>query len=247
MRRKFAQRSPRCDSSVAPRARCARLFTFQKSCVLDLFDFEGRYVPTREGIGIQGNHRIAYEFVVRQLRQIELTQTDTPQVWAYEAEPKELDLLASALLSDHELSLSEYVTVELMVPEKFLVRTAYGAWCELYFSCLETREISDDGSWLAVDPIQENHETVQAILPHILRSWVVATKPLRLKHTRSQPPASGNSCSYSGFLLFPCQILVFLENLDDRRSFKVPGCIALEFIQFRHNAEHDAPSEPHRP
>jgi len=90
---------------------------------------------------------------------MELTQTDTPPVWAYEAEPKELDLLAAALLSGHELSRSEYVTFELMVPEKFILRTAYGAWCELYFSCLETGEISDNGS------------------------WVVTTKPLRLQHT----------------------------------------------------------------
>lgn len=183
MRKKFAKRSSRGSPYVASRTRCARLFTFQKSCVLDLFDSERRYVPTWEGTGIRGNHRIAYEFVVRQLRQMELTQTDTPPVWAYEAEPKELDLLAEALLSDHELSRSEYVTIELMVPEKFILRTAYGAWCELYFSCLETGEISDDGSWLAVDPEQENHETVQAILPHILRSWVVTTKPLRLQHT----------------------------------------------------------------
>ncbi|WP_421983284.1 hypothetical protein [Roseibium sp.] len=157
-----------------------RLFTFQRTPVLDLFDADGCYRPTWEGTGIAGRHRIAYEFVGRHMCEIGLSDGLTPPVWAFEADPGELGLLATMLLSDHELSRSDYVTLELNVPEDLILRTSYGAWCELYFSCLETGRIEDDGKWLDCSPVDEYpSHTAQAILPYVLKKWILSVEPLK--------------------------------------------------------------------
>lgn len=158
----------------------ARLFTFQRTPVLDLFDADGCYLPTWEGTGILGRHRTAYEFVSRYMCKIGLSNGLSPPVWTFETDPGELDLLATMLLSDHELSQSDYVTLELIVPENRILRTSYSAWCELYFSCLETGRIEDDGTWLDCSPTDEYpSHTAQAILPYILKEWVKKVVPLK--------------------------------------------------------------------
>jgi len=159
----------------------ARLFTFQRTPVLDLFDAHGCYQPTWFGTGIAGRHRIAYEFVSRHMCEIGLLHSLTPPVWTFETDPDELELLATMLLSDHELSQSNYVTLELLVPENFILRTSYSAWCDLYFSCLETGRIEDDGKWLDCSPTDEYpSHTAQAILPCILKTWVKNVAPLKI-------------------------------------------------------------------
>lgn len=158
-----------------------RLFTFQRSSVLSLFDTDGCYRPTWKGTGIAGRHRIAYEYVSRYMCEIGLSDGLTPPVWTFEAEPDELELLAVMLLSDHELAQSDYVTLELNVPESLILRTSYSAWCDIYFSCLETGRIEDDGSWLDCSPTDEYpSQTAQAILPYILKRWVKKVVPLRI-------------------------------------------------------------------
>jgi hypothetical protein len=158
-----------------------RLFTFQKTCVLDLFDGDGRYVPTWEGIGVAGNHRIAYQYVSDQMRKAGLTNAGTPPVWTFEASPEDLELLATALLSEHELAQSRYVTLELTVPESMVLRSDYAAWCDLYFDCLETGAVPDDPSWLNHSQTKTGgHETVQAILPYIQKTWVTSVEPLQV-------------------------------------------------------------------
>lgn len=157
----------------------ARLFTFQKACMMELFDEDGCYVPTWEGTGVRGNHRIAYEYVSEHLQSIGLSQSLTPPVWTFEAEPEELDLLATMLLSDHELAQSDFVTLELAVPEKAILRTSYGAWCDLYFDCLEKGQIEDDGKWLDCNLAGDYQPfTVQAIISCIRKPWIVSTEPL---------------------------------------------------------------------
>ncbi|WP_420332598.1 hypothetical protein [Roseibium sp.] len=114
-----------------------------------------------------GRHRTAYEFVSRYMFKIGLSEGVTPPVWTFETDPGDLELLATMLLSDHELSQSDYFTLELMVPENRILRTSYSAWCDLYFSCLETGKIEDDGKWLDCSPTDEYpSHTAQAILPY---------------------------------------------------------------------------------
>ncbi|MET1410789.1 hypothetical protein ABVF61_00880 [Roseibium sp. HPY-6] len=157
----------------------ARLFTFQKTCMMDLFDEDGCYVPSWEGTGARGNHRVAYEYVSEHLRHIGLSQCLAPPVWTFETAPEELDLLATMLFSEHELAQSDFVTLELAVPEKTILRTSYGAWCDLYFDCLETGRIEDDGKWLDCDPANDDQPyTVQAIISCIRKQWIVSVEPL---------------------------------------------------------------------
>ena len=159
----------------------ARLFTFQRKPVLDLFDENERYVPTWQGTGVAGRHRVAYEFVSSHMRKIGLSDGLAPPVWTFETDPGELELLAVMLLSDHELAQSDYVTLELLVPENLILRTSYTAWCDLYFACLETGEIEDDGKWLDCNPSDEHpSHTAQAILPYITKRWVKNVVPLKV-------------------------------------------------------------------
>lgn len=162
-------------------SKTARLFTFQRTPVLDLFDTDGRYIPTWQGTGVAGRHRIAYEFVSRHMGRIGLSDGLSPPVWTFEADPGDLELLATMLLSDHELSQSDYVTLELLVPEDLILRTSYSAWCDLYFSCLETGRIEDDGKWLDCSPTDEYpSHTAQAILPYMRKTWINSVAPLKV-------------------------------------------------------------------
>lgn len=113
--------------------------------------------------------------------EIGLSDGLTPPVWTFEAEPDELEFLAVMLLSDHELAQSDYVTLELNVPESLILRSSYSARCDIYFSCLETGRIEDHGSWLDCSLKDEYpSQTAQAILPYILKRWVKKVVPLRI-------------------------------------------------------------------
>ena len=157
----------------------ARLYTFQRGLILDLFDPAGIYVPSWDGIGAAGNLRTAYAYAASQLEKRKLGDGTSPPVWTYEAKPEQLALLADMLLSEIELQSNDFVTLELSVPETMILRSSYGHWCDLFFDCLDSGQITDDGKWLNWQ--QQGHDadgTVQALLPHLRRDWIVSVTPL---------------------------------------------------------------------
>lgn len=83
------------------------------------------------------------------------------------------------LLSEIELQSREFVTLELRVPEDQILRSSYNLWCDLFFDCLERGEVVDDGTWLDwKEAVQDDGDTVQAILPCLRRDWVTSVTPL---------------------------------------------------------------------
>jgi len=149
---------------------------------LRLFDDNGRYVPTWEGIGVSEKDRVAYRYVNSLLKERGLSDGTAPPVWTFECVPDDLDLLATMLLSDHELETFDYVTLELRVPDSQMLRTSYGDWCELYFSILETGAIEDDGRWIERAKTADGEAfTVQAILPFLRKDWIVSAAPLTVR------------------------------------------------------------------
>ena len=160
------------------------MFTFQRACILDLFDATGKYVPTWDGIGISEKDRLAYSHANRHLLERGMSDGKTPPVWTFECNPEELDLLAELLLSEHEMETFEYVTLELSVPVEHILRTSYGDWCELYFSILETGRIEHNGRWLECPEGSASDEvTVQTLLPYVLESWIVSQKRLCIEES----------------------------------------------------------------
>eukprot|EP00903_Cladosiphon_okamuranus_P001674 g1672.t1 len=157
----------------------ARLFTFQRALILDLFDTSGLYVPTWDGIGAAGNLRLAYAYAASQLERRRLCDGTSPPVWTYEAPPEQLAHLAHMLLSEIELRSNDFVILELSVPEAMILRSSYSLWCDLFFNCLDTGQVADNGNWLNWQQATHNvDDTVQAILPHLRRDWIVSVTPL---------------------------------------------------------------------
>jgi len=157
----------------------ARLFTFQRACILELFDKTGRFTPTWEGIGVSGAARTAYRFVSSHLKRLGLSDGWSPPVWTYEVPRQELNILATLLLSEHELAEYDYVTLELSVPQGMILRSSYGEWCSVYFNCLDTGAVEDDGRWLDWQAAAaDDEDEVQAILPFLQRDWIVRSEPL---------------------------------------------------------------------
>ncbi|MCV0427713.1 MAG: hypothetical protein K5905_19835 [Roseibium sp.] len=162
----------------------ARLFTFQRACILDLFDGSGWYFPSWDGIAVSEKDRLAYSHVNKHLVDCGLSEGKTPPVWTYECKREELDLLATMLLSDHELQSSDYITLQLKVPEQYILRTCYHEWCELYFTILETGQIEDNGRWLDLKTGSDSKDvTVQAILPFLHKNWIVSQEPLLIEES----------------------------------------------------------------
>ncbi|MES0809174.1 hypothetical protein ABLO27_06820 [Roseibium sp. SCPC15] len=158
----------------------ARLFTFQRACILNLFDETGKYTPTWKGINASAKDRIAYTYAGSFLKRLGLSDGNCPPVWTYETQPENLEHLATMLLSDHELSQSDFVTLELSVPSNMILRSSYHQWCSVYFDCLETGEIGDDGGWLdwSSASTDDADDVIQAILPFLKRTWIVSCAPL---------------------------------------------------------------------
>ncbi|MEM9632619.1 MAG: hypothetical protein AAGA50_14910 [Pseudomonadota bacterium] len=160
----------------------ARLFSFQRACVLDLFDKSGKYTPAWEGINACAKGRLAFTYAGSFLKNLGLSDGTRPPVWTYETHPKNLNHLATMLLSDYDLTHSDFVTLELCVPTGMILRSSYHEWCSVYFDCLETGEVNDNRRWLdwKTALIHDSDDVIQAILPFLKTDWITSCTPLRL-------------------------------------------------------------------
>lgn len=160
-----------------------RLYTIQKSNVLELIAEHGCYRASWRNINARGNRHIAYQHASMTMQVQGIGDGNCPPIWAWKADRPTALKLGFELLSEAELTSCAYTVIEFEAPAEFALQSSYYRWCDLYFDCIESGEIRDDRAWLNWrDAENDPDDHVQVLLPHIDKEWIISTEPFGCHH-----------------------------------------------------------------
>lgn len=194
----------------AAKEKTVRLITVQRTDILDHFDTQGVFRADWHAIGVTGHARLAYDHVLSEMKAQGLSDGAHPPVWTWQTGKADAIDRAFELLSDAERNAHAYVLIELAVPDNVLLRSSYQGWCDLYFDCVETGRIHDDGhwrDWTLVDPA--TYDVVQALLPHIEDQWITGTSPLPVSPSATDRLMPGFGWHFAGTTLIATLLALF--------------------------------------
>jgi len=194
----------------APKEKTVRLITVQRADILDHFDKLGVFRADWHAISVTGHARMAYDHVLSEMKAQGLSDGAHPPVWTWQTDRVDAIGRAFELLSDAERDAHAYVLIELAVPDRILLRSSYQGWCDLYFDCVETGRIHDDGHWRDWKSVDlATYDVVQALLPHIEDQWITGTSPLPASPPATDRFMSGFGWYFAGTTLIAIMFILF--------------------------------------
>ena len=152
-----------------------RLWSFQSRLFVDKLNLEG--IATPDWQDLLPSVRLAYEWMANQLSLKTKCETNLPPIWAWAMFDNcvEPNLEAGRqLLSQNELNRG-VVLIEFDAPAALTLLSCYEIWNQFLDLAIDLERAPEDLDWLRMfsSATIRNSPTIQAVLPHIEKDWVV--------------------------------------------------------------------------